>query len=56
MDEHFKPPPILDEALPVKLIDGEVAIGGPPGASMTPAAARETGKRLIEAADEAERA
>jgi hypothetical protein len=41
----------------VTVVDGEVALDGPDGVglSMTPQAARETGRRLIAAAEEAER-
>ncbi|RYF97857.1 MAG: hypothetical protein EON94_14185 [Caulobacteraceae bacterium] len=48
--------PPFDRPSHITAIDGEVVMDGPDGVghSYTPEAARETGRRLIEAASEAE--
>ena len=50
------PKPPFDEPSRISAIDGEVVVDVPDGVghSYTPAAARETGERLIKAAGEAE--
>lgn len=56
MDDHFRPPPVGTEPLGVTTVEGEIVIdaGGNALPSLTPAAARTTGERLIAAADKAD--
>jgi hypothetical protein len=46
----------IDEAIAVTIVDGEVVFDGPNGfsGSMTPAAAKETARRIAAAIDEIE--
>lgn len=46
----------IDEAIVVTVVEGEVVLGGPNGfnGSMTPAAAKETARRIAAAVDEIE--
>jgi len=53
-DADIPVPALLTEALSVTVVDDEIFIGGPPYPTLTPEAARNTAKRLIAAADEAE--
>ena len=62
---HFQPVPkpgsdmasmvVVTEGLIVEAIGNEVVLSSPPGPSLTPEAARETARRLLAAADDAER-
>lgn len=52
-DDQIKQPRMVDEALSVDVVDGEIVLDSllTLSPSLTPEAARETARRLVEAAD-----